>query len=146
MRVLTTFMACMAVLCGCTTAHRSLMTEVHGGIWSEPAVVTLTNSDTTGFYDLRIALWHDALTEGTKANIMVRTETPDSLWVEEPLVLTVADDGRSRSSGHETSCIYRRSVRLVREGDYRIILTPVSPLRGIRAVGIDLEPSAAQGR
>ena len=133
--------ACAAVLGGCSTASRSYMAEIRGGRWSEPVSIVMPNADTTGLYDLRIAMRHDGSPVGTTVTMTVRTVGPDSLWFEEPLTMTVGDDGRSRSSQHEASCIYRQRVRLAHEGDYRIIITPAQAVGGVSAVGADMTPS-----
>ena len=143
MRALTTIVVCVAVLCGCTAGRRSHMAEIHGSTWDRPATVTIENSDTTGLYDIRIALRHNGLRAGETIEMTVRTQTPDSMWVEEPMRLRIADDGRSRPSQHETSAVYRRRVRLAREGLYRITVTPVRAVRGVTAVGADLTESSA---
>ena len=144
MRVLMTIAACCVVLCGCTTAGRSCVAEIHGRTWDAPAEVAIANSDTTGLYDMRIALRHNGLPAGEMIALTVRTVAPDSLWVEEPLTIRIADDGRSRAAQHEASAVYRRRVRLLREGGYRIIITPSQAVRGVSAVGVDLTPSRSE--
>ena len=141
MRVLMTIAVCAVALCGCTTSGRSYMSEIRTEVWSEPVEVTLPNGDTLSMYDLVIALRHDNSLNGSRVDMTVRTVTPDSLWVEEQLSMGVGDDGRSSSLSHETSCIYRRNVRLAREGNYRIIVTPQHPVRGVTAVGVDMSKS-----
>ena len=144
MRVLTTIALCVTTLCGCTTAGRSCVAEIRGGVWDGAVVAEMANSDTTGLYDMRIALRHNGLAEGESIGMTVRTVTPDSLWVEEPLTICVADDGRSRPAQHEASVIYRRRVRLSREGIYRITVTPDREVRGVTAVGVELMPSRGE--
>ena len=141
MRVLATIVACAAALCGCATAVDSYVTEIHGGVWSDPVEVILPNRDTLGLYDLRIALRHDGRLVGERVEMTVMTVTPDSLWVEERMTMTLADDGRSRSLQHEASGIYRRNVRFAHEGCYRMIIAPVRPVCGVEAVGVDMSKS-----
>ena len=130
--------ACAAVLCGCTAAGESFMTEIRGDVWSEPVEVAVPNSDTLGVCDMNIALRHDGRATGRRVAMTVKTVTPDSLWVEEPLTMTPGDDGRSRSAQHEASCAYRLGVRFARTGTYRIIITPTRPVQGVTAVGVDV--------
>ena len=144
MRLLATIVACAAALCGCTTSVRSYMTEIRGGEWSQPVTVVLANSDTLGLYDFGIALRHDGELCGRTVEMTVRTVTPDSLWVEEPLSLYIGDDGRSRPAQHETVGIYRRSVRLASGGDYRITIAPKRPVQGVTAVGVDMSRSVKE--
>lgn len=141
MRALTTMAACAVVLCGCNTASRSHVTEIRGRVWEAPAEITVPNSDTLGLYDLSIALRHDGSPAGSVVEMTVRTVTPDSLWTEERIAVSIGDDGRSRSSQHETVCPYRRGVRLSRTGDYRITVTPLRPVKGVVAVGVDMSQS-----
>ena len=142
MRVLALTAVCAAMLCGCDTASRSHVAEIGGGVWDRPVTVTLPNSDTLGIYDMIVALRHDGSLEGRTVEMTVRTVTPDSLWTEEVLSVTVGDDGRSRSALHEAAAVYRRRVRLAREGDYRITITPERPVKGVSAVGVEMSHSA----
>lgn len=144
MRALATMAAMAAVLCGCTTAGRSYMTEIDGEVWDGPVSVVVPNSDTLGLYDLGIAVRHDGRMCGSRVEMIVRTVTPDSLWVEERLTMTFTDDGRSRSSQHEAWSLYRHGVRLAREGDYRIVVTPQQAVHGVAAVGIDVSQSVKE--
>ena len=141
MRRLTTLALCVCLLCGCTTGRRSYAVDIHGRTWSTPAVIEFPNSDTTNLYDISIALRHNGLRVGDTVEFTVRTVTPDSLWVEEPVRLCITDDGRSRPAQHEAAATYRRNVRLSREGVYTVTLTPSQPVSGVTAVGIDLSRS-----
>lgn len=131
---------CAAAMFGCSTAGRSYMVEIAGDVWDGPVTVEIPNTDTTTLCDLRIALRHDGSAEGRRIEMTVRTVTPDSLWIEEPLSVTVGDDGRSRSLQHETQVIYRRRALLRKEGCYRMTLTPVRAVRGVTAAGVDIVP------
>ena len=144
-RLVTPAAACAVMACGCSTDSRSYMTEVHGGVWENPVVLELPNADTVGLYDLRIALRHDGSLDGHTVGMRVRTVTPDSLWIEEPLTMTVAADGRSRSAQHEAGCIYRRRVRLAKEGTYRITVAPLRSVSGVSAVGVEMAPEHDAG-
>ena len=140
MRVATTVALCAALLCGCSTAGRYVVSDIDGGTWDSPVTLEIPNSDTTGLYDIRIALRHNGLPVGTTVAMNIRTVTPDSLWTDEQLTLTVRDDGRSRSSQHEAGCTYRRRVRFGSEGRYRMIVTPQRALRGVTAIGVEMTP------
>ena len=104
--------------------------------------ILLPNADTTGLCDMRIALRHNGRAGKSEVAVSVRTETPDSLFTEEMFAIRLADDGRSRSAQHEASALYRTRVRLSREGEYRITITPAQPVRGVSAVGVELSPAA----
>ena len=114
------------------------MVEIHGSTWSSPAEITIENSDTVGLYDMAVALRHNGLPADGQIEVTIRTVTPDSMWVEEPLAIRIGDDGRSRPAQHEAWALYRRRVRLSREGAYRIIITPTQAVSGVTAVGVDM--------
>ena len=140
MRALTAIAAVCAggMMCCCTSAHRSYMTDIGSGGWHEPVTFAVVNADTAALCDIFVALRHDGRIAGRPVTVEVRTETPDSLTVTERLTAVPAEDGRSSSSQHEAALPYRRRVRFPRTGEYRITLTPQCEMHGVTAVGIDI--------
>lgn len=130
---------CMAAaLCaGCSgTTGVSTMCDVPVSGWSEPASALYCNSDTTGLYTLSLAVRHDGRMCGSELHAEVRFIAPDSSVYAERAVFPLAERGRCASVSAVEKVAYRRAVRLARQGEYTIIITPEGSVRGIEAVGM----------
>ena len=84
--------------------------------------------------------YNDRFTEDT-LTVRITTLSPDSLRFEEEFLLAIVRTDTPAALQHETLIPYRRQIRLLREGGYRILVTPVRPVRGVEAVGVRLAKS-----
>ena len=96
----------------------------------------MTLRDTEVFLRCNDRFAEDTLT------LRIATVTPDSLRFEEPFRLVIPR-GESRPTPlmREIVVPYRIRMRFAQQGDYRCILTPTRPVRGVEAVGINLTKS-----
>lgn len=126
---------------GCVSPHQSAATDVDPFRWETGAEILLPNADTVTLRDAEVFLrCNDRFSEDT-LTLRIATVTPDSLRFEEPFLLVIPRAGNPAALMREIVVPYRRRIRFAQSGDYRCILTPVRPLRGIEAVGINLEMS-----
>ena len=124
---------------GCTQPGRPYAADVEPQGWRAGAVLTLPNDDTLAMYDLEIFLrCNDRFAEDT-LTLRIETITPDSLHVEEFLHVPFPQSHTPAAVARETRIPYRRRVLLRQCGDYRMILTPTRPVRGVEAVGATLQ-------
>lgn len=83
---------------------------------------------------------NDRFAEDT-LTLRIATVTPDSLRFEEPFRLVIPRDESPAPLKREVAVPYRLRIRFTQSGDYRCILTPTRPVRGVEAVGINLTKS-----
>ncbi|WP_295939243.1 hypothetical protein [uncultured Alistipes sp.] len=124
---------------GCISPHHAVSTDVDARAWSEPAVITLSNSDTTTLRDMALFLrCNDLFTEDT-LTVRISVCTPDSLRHEESFLLTIPPGHTPAAVAREIDIPYRRRIIFTRTGDYRVTITPARTVKGIEAIGINTD-------
>ena len=130
-----------ALLAGsCVSPHQSAVTDVNpaGGLAGRNR---LPNADTVSLRDAVIFLrCNDRFAEDT-LTVRIATVTPDSLRFGEWFLLVIPHPKGPAALMREAAIPYRRRIRLTQHGDYRCSVTPVRPVRGVEAVGVDLQQS-----
>lgn len=114
-------------------------TPVRG--WREAVGITIDNSDTTTPRDLFLLVRRNGNFMGDTLSLAVDTFTPDSLHFCERADFPVLRTRRAAALRDVVRIPYRRRAILRRQGCYRIAFTPLGPVDGIEAVGIDLVKS-----
>lgn len=126
---------------GCTSPYQTSATDVSPWKWDEAAEIRIENADTVMLRDAALFLrYNDRFTEDT-LTVRIATLSPDSLRYEEPFLLAITRTDGPAALMREALIPYRRRLRLDRTGEYRCIVTPVRPVRGVEAVGIRLSQS-----
>lgn len=126
---------------GCISPHQSAATDVDPFRWEREAEIRLPNADTVTLRDAAVFLrCNDRFAEDT-LTLRIATVTPDSLRFEEPFRLVIPRDESPAPLKREVAVPYRLRIRFTQSGDYRCILTPTRPVRGVEAVGINLTKS-----
>ena len=131
-----------AVCCGsCITPRLSVAADTDPAAWQQAAEVTIANDDTLARRDLDLFLrCNDRFAEDT-LTVRIATVTPDSLRFGEWFLLVIPHPKGPAALMREAAIPYRRRIRLTQHGDYRCSVTPVRPVRGVEAVGVDLQQS-----
>lgn len=83
---------------------------------------------------------NDRFAEDT-LTLRIATIAPDSLRFEEPFLLVIPRGESPAPLMREVAVPYRIRIRFTQSGDYRCILTPTRPVRGVEAVGVNIEKS-----
>ena len=130
------FAAAAWLATGCSTPYRSVVADVDAGGWDAPVELTLPNTDTLNYYDWQFFVRYDECIVPDTFTVRIAVVTPDMLRFEEPFAVQLPACPTPAARLCETLLDYRRRVLLSRTGDYRLTITPVRPLRGIEAVGI----------
>lgn len=131
----------LAAAGGCGSPYQTSAADVNPLRWEEAAEIRIGNADTVTLRDAAIVLrYNDRFAEDT-LTVRIATLSPDSLRFEEEFLLAIARTESPAALQHENLIPYRRRIRLLREGEYRIFVTPVRPVRGMEAVGIRLAKS-----
>ncbi len=128
--------AVIALATGCSTPYRSVVADVDAGAWDTPVELILPNTDTLNHYDWQFFVRCDERIVPDTFTVRIAVVTPDTLRFEEPFAVQLPACATPAARLCETLLDYRRRVLLSRTGDYRLTITPVRPLRGIEAVGI----------
>lgn len=132
-------LAAAVVAAGCSGPQESVSTAVDPGGWERDGVreMVLLNADTVALREIAVF----ALTDGGSVarcdslRLEVTVCTPDSLRLTERVVLPFGEE-----YGSVTRRIFRSHALLSKEGPYRFAVRHTSdrPLRGVRAVGIEI--------
>ncbi len=132
--------AALALLSGgCISPHQSVMTDTRPTGWKREVVVVFENEDTVSRRDLYLLLRYNENFECDSLPLTVRITTPDTTCFEEPLTLYVPRASHPAPLRDEIVVKYRRNVRFNQAGSYRITFTPARKVRGVEAIGINLE-------
>lgn len=126
---------------GCISPHQSAATDVDPFRWERGAEIRLPNADTITLRDAEVFLrCNDRFAEDT-LTLRIATIAPDSLRFEEPFRLVIPRGESPAPLMREVAVPYRIRIRFTQSGDYRCILTPTRPVRGVEAVGINIKKS-----
>lgn len=125
----------------CVSPHGAVVTDVDAASWSAPALIVLTNADTTTLRDINLFLrCNDRFAEDT-LTVRVGVRTPDSLRHEELFVLVIPPAHTPAALAREADIPYRHRVLFDRTGDYLLTITPCRPVKGVEAAGINIVKS-----
>lgn len=128
-------------LTGCLHPTQAVMADVDLYGWHEGAVVEVENGDTATLRDLSLVIRSNRSFRADSLRLEFFVETPDSMQFTETVGFPVHHPHRAAALRTVDEIPYRRRVVLNRPGTYRITLTPVVPVEGIEAVGINIVKS-----
>lgn len=126
---------------GCTSPWQTAAADVTPGGWEEPAEIRIENADTMTLRDADLFLRYDERFAEDTLSVRIATVAPDSLRFEETFLLAIPRNNGPAALTRESCIPYRRRIRLPKTGEYRFIVTPQRPVRGVEAVGVRLSKS-----
>ena len=143
MKVLRTcwLLAIWGSLTGCLHPTQAVMADVDLYGWHEGAVVEVENGDTATLRDLSLVIRSNRSFRADSLRLELFVETPDSMQFTETVGFPVHHPRRAAALRTVDEIPYRRRVVLNRPGTYRITLTPVVPVEGVEAIGINIVKS-----
>ncbi len=127
------------LLTACRMEHRSVVADVDPEAWTEAAEIVLPNDDTLARCDLSLFLRCDPRFREDTLTLRIEVRTPDSLSCTEAFLFCAPRDRRLPAIHGEAAVAYRRRAVFGRRGDYRFVIAPVRPTRGVEAVGLHVE-------
>ncbi len=133
--------ACVAALAGCMAETGATAADVDRPMWRRPAELVVTNSDTVGLRDMGLYLRYNNRFSEDTLTVRVSVVSPDSLRVQEYVTVAVGHEAVPAALRGNADVVYRRRAVLRHAGDYLFTITPTRPVRGIEAVGINIEKS-----
>lgn len=105
--------------------------------WSDEAVVTFCNDDTTALRNLDLVLHVDRSFDSRELRFDIAVITPDSLRCVERVTVPSSVRWRGNIRRTDIRMPYRRNVRFACEGEYAVGITPVGEVNGVEAAGMD---------
>lgn len=130
-----------AVAAGCLHPTQAVMADVDLYDWHEGAVVEVENGDTATLRDLSLVIRSNRSFRADSIRLELFIETPDSMQFTETVGFPMHHPRRAAALRTVDEIPYRRRVVLNRLGTYRITLTPVVPVEGVEAAGINIVKS-----
>lgn len=116
-----------------------MATDVDVTAWSAPATIIQSNADTTTLRNIDLFLCCNDRFREDSITVRIAVRTPDSLRFEEAFRMVIPRATTTPAAlKREIAIPYRRDVRLLCSGNYRITITPERPIRGVEAVGISI--------
>lgn len=141
----------LALLCmmstGCMSDHKVFVADTDPAGWTAGTTyaVWYTNTDTVSLFDLAVLIRYRGYLSGDSLKLDIRTTSPDSMTVSEPLAFCITGTESGGSYRPQEAVIpYRKRVRLSAEGDYLFEFTAhknQQTIKGICGVGIIFTPA-----
>lgn len=126
---------------GCISPHHSAATDVDPHRWTQGAEILVSDADTVTLHDAALFLrCNDRFDEDT-LTVRIAVTSPDSLRCEEHFRMVIPRPKGPAALMREAVIPYRRRICFARSGDYRFTVTPLRPVRGVEAMGINLTKS-----
>lgn len=129
------------LLWSCGTGRQSYATDTDLKRWDCGAELTLPNIDTTTLRDIHVFVYHTDDFREDSLSLRITTLSPDSLRHEETLLLVPHHRERIPAVSCEDATLYRRDVVFNKQGNYQMTITPLRPVKGVSAVGVQLSKS-----
>lgn len=125
---------------GCLAPQRVEMSAVNPREWREPESVLFENNDTLSLRRLSIALRYNHNFKQDTLSVQVNVSLPDARQFSECVTLRIDGNGRASSPfAMSESVAYREHSLLSQRGSYIFTISPLYAVRGIEAVGIEVE-------
>ena len=125
--------AALVVATGCGSRGKNIC-HVNPTSWAKGAVVTIDNVDTTHLLDIEFFVKHNADFNLKTLPVIIRSIAPNGLecleqafWVFDEYDAT-ATTASFQKIGYRTTCL------LDQVGEYKFIISPMEPVRGVEAV------------
>ena len=126
-------------LCGCLAPQNALMTSVDVQSWSKAYSLTYENSDTLSLRNLNIAVRYNDDFKARELPLKVGITTPDARHFEEEITLQINHPRTAPMATTTESLPYRSKVVLAQKGGYIFAFTPLTEVRGVEAIGVELK-------
>ncbi len=124
---------------GCLAPQNTQMVGVDMRSWESAESITYDNNDTLSLRNINIALrYNDNFREATLP-LKITITTPDARNFEESIVLQLHHPRTALTVATIESLPYRADVLLSQKGCYTFSFEPLSKVRGIEAIGIEIK-------
>ncbi len=128
--------ALIAVGCSERTVQ---MQSVNPRGWSQPQSVAFRNSDTLSMRTVSVVLRYNSAFRADTLALRIIVSLPDAGQFAETFDFIPSDRRKAAGVATVESVGYRRHSVLSQCGDYLFTIEPCKPVKGIEAVGINIE-------
>lgn len=129
----------MFVVAGCIAPQSVVMSDVDPQGWSEPLTLAVRNDDTVSLRTLSVVLRYNGNFRCDSLPLDVSVSLPDAGRFTEEIVLRPEYPYSPAAVSATENIAWRRRSTLGQRGWYLFTIRPAWTVRGIEAVGINIE-------
>lgn len=131
--------AAMIAAAGCIAPQSVVMSDVDPQGWYEPVTLTVRNEDTLSLRTLSVVLRYNGDFRCDSLPLDIAVSLPDAGQFAEHVVLRPDYPYSPAAVATTENIAYRRRSVLDQGGYYLFTIRPAQPVRGVVAVGINIE-------
>ena len=131
--------AAMIAAAGCIAPQPVVMSDTDPHGWSEPVTLTVRNDDTLSLRTLSVVLRYNGDFRCDSLPLDIAVSLPDAEQFAEHVVLRPEYPYSPAAVSATENIVWRRRSTLGQSGWYLFTIRPVQPVRGVEAVGINIE-------
>ncbi len=142
MRVIARIMAVISVALAtysCLSPQNAVMVGVDLNSWDKVKSVVYENSDTLSLRNLNIAIRYNSNFEEASLPLKLAIMAPDNRIFQDTISLQLERSSAAVAISTTESRPYRTDVLLNQKGSYIFAFKPLIEVRGVEAIGIELE-------
>lgn len=124
---------------GCIAPQHSVVRDVDAREWSEPVTLVVDNDDTLSMRRLSFVIRYNADFRSEVVGLKVNVIQPDAASFTETVSVYPQHTSSPSSVSTIETIAYRESSVLLQRGSYLFTITPLHPVCGIEAIGINIE-------
>lgn len=133
-----TIAALLLLSVGCAPKEKNIC-YVNPQNWSKSADIVYDNSDTEGLYNIYFFVRCNADFDLKTQPVVIRVVSPDSSVNIDQAIWVFDADKAPTPTGTIQKIGYRSTCMLNQPGKYTFSIVPLSPVRGVEAVGLTFE-------
>lgn len=131
----------LCLMVGCNLPeNRVVYKDVNVGKWDESATIVFTHEGKPYRCDMDILLHVNSGFKVQRCAFEISTITPDSLRYTESVTVPISEAQLSKTEHFfDISIPYRRDVDMDKNGEYKIVISPLVPLSDVESVGVNFQ-------
>lgn len=138
-RQIVSAVAVLLVAAGCIAPQSVVMSDVDPQGWNEAVTLTVRNDDTLSLRTLYIVLRYNADFRCDSLPLDIAVSLPDAGQFAEQVVLRPEYPYSPAAVSATEELAWRRRSVFGQSGYYLFTIRPAQPVRGVEAVGINIE-------
>jgi hypothetical protein len=115
------------------------MVNVDVESWGDAESVTYNNSDTLSLRDINITIRYNDDFKQSVLPLKIEVITPDTLYFTDTVSLPLQHPSTAIAVATTESVPYRKRILLNKSGDYTFSFKPLSEVKGVEAIGIEVK-------
>lgn len=131
--------ALVAVVVSCGRDNYVDMVAVDPHSWQNQVSIIYDNQDTVSLATISVALRYNSNFKSDTLAVMLHTSLPDVYQCQERVTLHLAKEYAASAVVRSESVPYRSSCLLSKKGEYIFTIKPLSAVKGVEAVGIQID-------